>query len=335
MRTLRLWCDRLGGGLRGYGAGPVASALLCAGVVCTPALAQVADRSGAAITSATATPVQVPSLDLVSGQPLVLAGHWFGAVPDSQASASPVSARPAILLLHGCGGALDRQGRLSLRLRDYAGLLTAEGWHVLVLDSFGARGASQICTQKYSTRTITMTQRRRDVLGALAWLGLQPGVDPSRLALLGWSNGASAVLAATNQRQPEVARAQVLPRAAVAFYPGCESDRRSGYVPSAALLLLVGADDDWTPAAPCEALVREVAAGPPAAMDARPSAVPVPRITVYPGAFHGFDSAAPVVLRSDVPNGSHLGAGVHVGGQPAARSASRVRMLEFLRAALL
>lgn len=265
-------------------------------MVSAPALAQVAGRDGvaamaatAAITvtsTATATAVQVPSLDLSAGQPLLLAGYWLGADRDSLAGAGPALTRPAIVLLHGCSGALDRQGRLSMRLRDYAGLLNAEGWHVLVLDSFGARGATQICTQQYGTRAISMTQRRRDVLGALRWLAQQPGVDASRLALLGWSNGGSAVLTATNRRQPEVAQAQVLPRAAVAFYPGCESDRRLGYAPSAALLLLVGADDDWTPAAPCVALVREGVDRPTAALGASPPAVPVPRITVYPGAFH-------------------------------------------------
>ena len=177
-----------------------------------------------------------------------------------------------------------------------------------------------------------MTQRRRDALGALAWLAQQPGVDAQRLALMGWSNGGSAVLAATNRQQAEVAIATPSARAAVAFYPGCDADLRAGYSPSAALQLLVGEADDWTPAAACEALVRNTAAA--TTTTAGPAAVPAPQISVYPGAYHGFDGQTPVALRSDVPNGVHPGAGVHVGGQPEARAASRSQMLEFLRAAL-
>ena len=297
--------------------------------------------------------LRVPSLDRVDGQALLLSAHWFpvvsGAEPGTVPGAVPGGSgpRPALVLMHGCGGAFDRQGRLSLRMREYSALLNGQGWSVLVLDSFGARGATQICTQKLGTRAVTMTQRRRDALGALAWLAHQPGVDAQRLALLGWSNGGSAVLAATNRQHAEVASAATRARAAVAFYPGCESDLRAGYTPGAALLLLVGEADDWTPAAACEALVRSAAAATATALSAPaapaapaapstsgPAVVPAPQISVFPGAFHGFDGLAPVVLRSDVPNGVHPGAGVHVGGQPEARAASRSQLLEFLRAAL-
>ena len=326
-------------------------ACLSAALLAGPLQAQpVLDGAAAGVAISLPVQVRVPSLDRVDGQALMLSAHWFPVVPGAVPGAS--GPRPSLVLLHGCGGAFDRQGRLSLRMREYSALLNGQGWSVLVLDSFGARGATQICTQKLGTRAVTMTQRRRDALGALAWLAQQPGVDAQRLALLGWSNGGSAVLAATNRQHVEVASAATSARAAVAFYPGCESDLRAGYTPSAALLLLVGEADDWTPAAACEALVRSTAAATAAAgaatataaataataatapTPAGPAAVPAPQISVYPGAFHGFDGLTPVVLRSDVPNGVQPGAGVHVGGQPEARAASRSQMLEFLRAAL-
>ena len=259
------------------------------------------------------TIIDVPSLDTADGRPLLLRAHWFAAAAPGD--------RPTLVLLHGCGGPYGRQGPLSERLRDYAALLNAEGWHALVLDSFSTRGVQQICTQKMATRTITQVQRRLDILGALQWLAVQPGVDGARLALLGWSNGGSAVLAATNLRHPLVAAATVRPRAAVAFYPGCEAEQKRGYRPSTALLMQVGAADDWTPAAPCEALASE-------------AAPPQPQIDVYPGAHHGFDSAAPLRHWAEVPNGAQPGAGVHLGGQPEARTASREALLQFLRTAL-
>jgi dienelactone hydrolase len=224
-------------------------------------------------------------------------------------------------LLHGCGGAYEKYGKqekLSARMLDYSADLNAQGWHVLVLDSLTPRGEREICTQRIGTRAVTMTERRRDTLGALQWLAARPEVDASRLALLGWSNGGSTVLASTNLKHAEVQAAQIRPRAAVAFYPGCEADLKRGYAPSAPLLMQLGGADDWTPAAPCQAL-------------AQASAPPTPLLTVYAGAYHGFDSAAPVRLRKDVPNGATPGAGVHVGGQAEALARSRTELLAFLK----
>jgi len=263
---------------------------------------------------ARAETVSVPSLDRREGQVLPLLGHWLPA----QGQAGP---RPALVLLHGCGGAYDRGGRLSQRMRDYTALLNGEGWHVLVLDSLTPRGERELCTQKTGQRAVTMTNRRRDAQGALQWLAARPEVDAARLALLGWSNGGSTVLAATNLRQDEVKTWPLKPRAAVAFYPGCESELKRGYAPSAPLLMLVGAADDWTPAAPCEALAR----------DGADQQQQRPRLVSYAGAYHEFDSDAPLRLRAEVPNGVHPGQGVHVGGQPEARARSRVELLNFLR----
>jgi dienelactone hydrolase len=255
-------------------------------------------------------PVEVPSLDAPQGQPVQQSGFWFPA--------SGEGAKPAIVLLHGCGGPYDGNGELSVRMREYAKVLNAEGWHVLVTDSLTPRGERELCTQKVGTRAVTQTQRRRDALGALKWLAARADVDASRLVLLGWSNGGSTVLASTNARHPEVARASVRPRAAVAFYPGCKADLDRGYKPTAPLLVLVGGADDWTPPGPCRDLAQ--AAG----------SSPTVQLEVYEGAYHGFDGTAAVRLRRDVPNGVHPGSGVHVGGDPAAREASQRRLLAFL-----
>jgi len=169
---------------------------------------------------------------------------------------------------------------------------------------------------------VTQLNRRRDALGALAWLAAQPGVDGARIGLLGWSNGGSTVLAATNLAHPEVAKAAVRPSLAVAYYPGCEAEAQRGYRPSAALLMLLGEADDWTAAAPCKAMAAAAVTTVP---------VPAPQWQSYEGAYHGFDGTAPVRLRRDVPNGVHPGQGVHVGADPVARAAARQRLDRFLR----
>lgn len=229
--------------------------------------------------------------------------------------------RPAVVMLHGCGGMLDAKGSPSARTRRYAELLNAQGWHVLALDSLTPRGESSLCTQRIGTRRVTQTERRQDAWAALRWLATQPGVDAARTALLGWSNGGSTVLASTNLRHPEV-QAQVsapdappTPRLAVAFYPGCEADLKRGYQPLSPLVLMLGLSDDWTPAQPCLDLARDTT-----------SAV----VHAWAGAYHGFDGTDPVRLRTDVPNGAQPGQGVHVGAHPSAREESARWLLEHL-----
>jgi dienelactone hydrolase len=256
--------------------------------------------------------VEVPSLAHGDAAAVALTAHWFASKSEDR--------RPAIVLLHGCGGPYDRQGRLSARMRDYAAMLNAEGWHALVLDSFSARGVHELCTQRFDARTIDQSQRRLDALGALQWLATRADVDASRLALLGWSHGGSSVLAATNRRHKTVAQAPVMPRAAVAFYPGCSAELKRGHDSSAPLLLLVGASDDWTPAQPC--------------VDFAARSNGHVRAVEYPDSFHGFDGSAPPRVRKDVPNGVKPGQGVTVGANAAAREASRGELLAFLRSEL-
>jgi dienelactone hydrolase len=254
--------------------------------------------------------VQVPSLELREGRPLVLSGHWFPA--------SPALKSPALVLLHGCGGMLNKKGQPAERYTALAARLNALGIHALVLDSLTPRGETELCTRRLDTRQVKQPQRRRDALGALQWLAAQPRVDATKLGLLGWSNGGSTVLASTNRRHAEVAAAPVQPSLAVAFYPGCEAELRAGYEPTAPLLMLLGEADDWTPVAPCKALAAQ-------------SSGHAPRWESYLGAHHGFDGTAPVRLRKDVPNGVNPGQGVHVGGNPAARAASALALEKFLR----
>ncbi len=252
--------------------------------------------------------VSFPSFDGGGNAPVVLNGYFFAAT---------TSPAPAIAMFHGCGGAYDKSGALSRRMREYAKLFNGLGLHVLVVDSLTARYEKELCTQRNGTRRVNQSNRRLDALGAVTYLAERADVDPRHIGLVGWSNGGSTVLAATNLRHHDVAAAIVKPAFVIAFYPGCDAELKRGYSPSAPLLMLVGQIDDWTPSAPCVALAKSVTEM-------------APEIAVYPGAWHGFDSDAPVRLRKDVPNGVNPGQGVHVGGNAAAWRASRDRVLRFL-----
>ena len=101
--------------------------------------------------------------------------------------------------------------------------------------------------------------------------------------------------------------------AAVALYPGCVASRRtwssSGvYRPVAPVLILIGEKDDWTPAEPCRRLAEA----------AQQAGYPL-TIKIYPGAYHSFDSHAPVrYVAARVNANAPGGRGATTGGDPAA-----------------
>ena len=228
-----------------------------------------------------------------------------------------------VVALHGCGGLYAtsgaRQGLLNARHQAMADRLVEAGYTVVFPDSLTPRGVREICTQKINQRAITQRERRRDVLATLNWVQAQPWGRGGKVALLGWSNGGSALLAATDGNNPEVKAQTARFATAIAFYPGCNASLKSGYVPNTSLTLLVGEKDDWTPAAPCVALGQSVGA----------------RVTVFPDSYHDFDNpAGRLRVRADVPNGVHPGQGVHVGPNPEARDRANALVLERLKDAL-
>lgn len=269
--------------------------------------------------------VMIPSLDRDrAGKPVMLLGHWTPAVVKAGArDDSPrhdIEHRGAVLLLHGCSGPYEAGGRLSSRMREYTHRLNERGWSVLVLDSLTPRGERELCTQNVAARKVTQANRRLDAWAGLTWLAAQPGVDAARLGLIGWSNGGSTVLAALQADRFASRPASVpLPAFAVAYYPGCLDISKTRQGPAVPLLLQLGQEDDWTPPQPCQAWAQEVGRSAPSAW------APVDVVS-YPGAYHGFDSEAPLRLRRDVPNGVNRGQGVHVGGDPVARRLSFERL---------
>lgn len=263
--------------------------------------------------------VHFPDAD--KGKPL--SAYWFVPRRGAVAQAQPL---PVVIALHGCAGLYQGGGAdaaaLQGRYREYVQWLAARGYAVLLPDSFGPRGKPRgICTEPVTGRDIDDETRRGDVLAALQWLARQPGVDKARIVLLGWSNGAQAVLSTIDASRDWPAGAPAIERAA-AFYPGCKrAVQRHEYRLRAPLLLLTGGADDWTPATRCAMLREAVAARQP---DARF------RLEIYPGANHGFDGTSELRVRRDVPNGTRPGQGVTVGGDLVARVAALAQLDSWL-----
>jgi dienelactone hydrolase len=226
---------------------------------------------------------------------------------------------PAVVALHGCGGPYpSRDG-------SWARELATKGHIVLLPDSFGSRGLGPQCRVKQ--RTVSPARERRDdAIAAATWLATQPGVPAGGIALLGWSNGGSTVLATARlSARGSADRSMVLPSGLfsrfVAFYPGCASTVRDmSWQPAARMLILVGEQDDWTPAEPC----RQIA-------DRFPDRTsPNPVITVaYPDAYHDFDAPdRPVRVLTGLATVASGQA--HVGTNVAARTDALVRVPAFL-----
>ncbi|MGT2490624.1 dienelactone hydrolase family protein [Cupriavidus basilensis] len=115
-----------------------------------------------------------------------------------------------VIALHGCAGlyqsgGADAAGAAGALPRNTCNGSPRAATRVLLPDSFGPRGKPQgICTEALAGRDIDDETRRGDVLAALRWLARQPGIDTARIVLLGWSNGAQAVLR-HHRRQPRLA----------------------------------------------------------------------------------------------------------------------------------
>jgi len=213
---------------------------------------------------------------------------------------------PAVVIMHDCSGL----GPTSSGAPDrWARELQRQGYVVLLPDSFSSRGhAFGICTDSSPARNEVRPYRRaNDAYAALAYLRTLSYVDGEHVGLMGGSHGGATTLVAKvasgNNWQPLGHAERAGFAAAVALYPACSlplGNWRNGsgtYRPRAPLLILIGEKDDWTPAEPCVNLAAAAqAAGYPVS------------ITVFPGAYHAFDSTLPVHylagrINPNAPNG--------------------------------
>ncbi len=237
--------------------------------------------------------------------------------------------RPALVLMHGCSGLLNKGGRILPIYRAWMRALVVQGYVVLTVDSASSRGLGQTCSA--GPERITMWRDRpKDAYAALQYLQTQPFVQADRVGLMGWSQGGGALLLSINARSfgrpADLARDF---RAAVAFYPGGCSERLqsrpytqaepASWTTQVPLLVLAGEADTWTPFPPCEAFI--------AGAKARGSPV---ELKSYPSAMHAFD--APDLPRRELPE-YRIGNGPIpvIATDREARADAFLRVLEFLK----
>ena len=184
---------------------------------------------------------------------------------------------PTVIALHGCDGLATDTEAIQPRYRDWAEQWLKAGHAVLLPDSYGSRELGPQCRVNVKERRVLARRERvADILAARQWLVQQPWVSRDRIGLVGWANGASAVLWAVRPQLP--AKTDPDFRSAVAFYPDCRLSSGLGWSARVPTLVLIGANDDLSSPSACRQMVD----------NARGRSA-LARIVVYPGAYQDFD----------------------------------------------
>lgn len=162
--------------------------------------------------------------------------------------ATPAGAGPfgAVLLVPGCAG---------------AGSHTERAARELMRAGFAVAVMGEVCGPHGEAAVPAI---RRETLRLLA----TPGVDRTRLHLVGWSEGGAGVMAAVTE---------IGVRSAAAFYPACAQVR--AWRPAVPFLMILAENDMVAPPAACLDL-----------MERTPDAQNVLAVR-YGGVAHGFDNA--------------------------------------------
>jgi dienelactone hydrolase len=224
---------------------------------------------------------------------------------------------PAVIALHGCGGLAAHAEQIQPRYRDWAEQLLKAGNAVLLPDSYGSRELGPQCRVDVKERRVLARRERvTDIITARQWLVQQPWVSRDHIGLVGWANGASAVLWAVRPQLPSKDAGDF--RSAVAFYPDCRLSSGLGWSARIPTLVLIGANDDLSSPAACSQMI-----------DGARGRSALARIVVYPGAYHDFDNPN-LPLRAAGTSDAGVPEHGHFGTDPEARADSQKRVEEWL-----
>jgi dienelactone hydrolase len=205
---------------------------------------------------------------------------------------------PAVILLCGCAGPY-------FNISEWENILVKEGYVTFDVDSFGPRGVSNICGDPNNKPTVR--DRVADAFAAKHYLETLPFIDKERIAVIGFSHGATtALIMALYPSASEKPFNDI-----IAFYPYCFPIASAAKPLSAPLMILAAGKDEWCPAKLCEAYPEKL-------KGLNHEFV----FKVYPGAHHAFDSTEPGIIEYQ---------GKKLGRDESALADSIVMVKNFLR----
>jgi dienelactone hydrolase len=177
----------------------------------------------------------------------------------------------AVVLLHGSAG-------IGANVDRWANELNGMGVGAFLVDSFTGRGIAQTVTDQSQLGGLAMIF---DAYRALDLLSKHPGVDASRVVLMGFSKGGFAALYASLKRFQRMYGSPGLEFAAyVPFYPACNTTYlEDEQVSDRPIRIFHGTTDNYVPVEPCRKYVERL----------RRANVDV-QLNQYAGAQHAFDN---------------------------------------------
>jgi dienelactone hydrolase len=208
------------------------------------------------------------------GKPVMLAGELRLPRPGTERL-------PLVILVHGSGG-------VSGYVTDWEQDLLAIGVATFVLDSFAGRGIVSVINDQAQLGRLAMIL---DAYRALELLERHPRIDPSKIAIMGFSRGGQAALYSSLKRFQRMHGPASGREFAgyVALYPPCgTSYLHDDDVSANPIRLFHGTADNYVPITSCRGYV--------ARLKAKGADV---SLTEYEGAHHVFDWQAlkkPVIL---------------------------------------
>ena len=158
---------------------------------------------------------------------------------------------------------------------EYLDMYQKAGFATFELKSFKSRDIESTVGSQVEVTTAMMIL---DAYRALEKLSEHPNIDKNKVSITGWSLGGavslfSAWLPIKNAITKKVSFASHLP-----IYPPCFVDPENTDFTDAPIHILIGENDNWTPAKPCTEFVKKI------------NKKGNIGLTIYPNAHHSFDS---------------------------------------------
>jgi len=242
-------------------------AALLVSLICEKAEAQLAREAFYSIPSET-----VSAADFLTGKkgtPVALAGQL-------RLAKMGAAKQPVVILLHSASGPIAE----GAPYEEWPRVLNEVGIATFAVDSYTGRGLF-IPADSGKIGPLTLT-RIVDAFRALEVVAKDPRIDPARVAVMGFSQGASAALYSSMARfQKMYGKADLQFVGHVSAYAICNTRFRDEEDVTKPILMLHGTADDLTPIAPCREYAERLSKAGKSA-----------RIIEYPDAYHQFDAPA-------------------------------------------
>jgi dienelactone hydrolase len=177
---------------------------------------------------------------------------------------------PLVILMHGSGGVEENA---ALWERVFSSLSISS----FAINSFTGRGIASTVADQSKLGRLNMVL---DLYRSLAVLAADPRIDPSRIAVMGFSRGGQAALYASLKRFQKMWNPSGIdPAAYIALYAPCITTYIDDtQVSDHPIRIFHGESDDWVEIAPCRAYFERL----------KPTAKDI-RMTGFPGTWHAFD----------------------------------------------